>query len=128
MKRSLILITFAATFACSSRATEESALRRGDEAFAQGQYDEALAEYRLAVRQGADDPSTLARVAHTFALMGRVDDAGTYYVDAAARDDSFADQAVSDLMRLAVEASLTGDRFAMATAVETPRRWRRRWS
>ena len=119
MKRSFVLITLAATFACSPRATEESALRRGDEAFAQGQYDEALAEYRLAVRQGADDPATLARVAHTFALMGRVDDAGTYYVDAAARDDSFADQAVSDLMRLAVEAGTTGDRFAMATAVET---------
>jgi len=119
MKRSLVLLTLAATFACSPRATEESALRRGDEAFAQGQYREALAEYRLAVRQGADDPSTLVRVAHTFALLGRVDDAGTYYVDAAARDEAWADQAVSDLMRLAVDARGTGDRFAMATAVET---------
>jgi tetratricopeptide (TPR) repeat protein len=119
MKRSFILITIAAAFACSPRSAEESALRRGDQAFAQGQFDEALAEYRLAVRQGADDPSTLARVAHTFAMLGRVDDAGTYYLDAAARDDSFADQAVADLMRLARDAGANGDRFAMATAVET---------
>ena len=119
MKRSLLLLMLASTYACSPRATEESALRRGDEAFAQGQYDEALAEYRLAVRQGADDPSTLLRVAHTFALLGRVDDAGTYYVDAAARDETLADQAVSDLMRLARESRNNGDRFAMAMAVET---------
>lgn len=119
MKRSFVLMVLAAALACSPRDTEESALRRGDEAFAQGQYGEALAEYRLAVRQGADDPGTLARVAHTFAQLGRVDDAGNYYVDAAARDDSFADQAVSDLMRLAVEAGESRDWFAMATAVET---------
>ena len=39
-------------------------MRRGDEAFAQGNYEEALAEYRLAVRQGADGPEITARVAH----------------------------------------------------------------
>lgn len=105
--------------ACSPRATEENAVRRGDEAFAQGIFEEALAEYRLAVRQGADDPEVTARVAHTYALMGRVDDAGTYYKDAVAREPDLTDQAVSDLMRLAEEAHATGDRFAMATAVET---------
>jgi tetratricopeptide (TPR) repeat protein len=119
MKRCLALTLLIAGFACTSRATEESALRRGDQAFAQGQYEEALAEYRLAVRQGADDPGTLARVAHTFALLGRVDDAGDYYLDAATRDETFADQAVSDLMHMAEEARSAGDRFAMATAVET---------
>jgi len=104
---------------CSPRATEQSAVRRGDEAFAQGNFEEALAEYRLAIRQGADDPTVTARVAHTYALMGRVDDAGAYYVDATARDPGLGDQAVSDLMRLARRAESTGDRFAMATAVET---------
>jgi len=105
--------------ACSPRTSEENAVRRGDEAFAQGIFEEALAEYRLAVRQGADDPEVTARVAHTFALMGRVDDAGAYYKDAVARDPDLIDQAVADLMRLAEEAHATGDRFAMATAVET---------
>jgi tetratricopeptide (TPR) repeat protein len=103
--------------ACSG-GSEENALRRGDEAFAQGIFEEALAEYRLAVRQGADAPEVTARVAHTYALMGRVDDAGAYYKDAVAREPELADQAVSDLMRLAATAHTTGDRYAMATAVE----------
>ncbi len=110
--------------ACSPRATEVSAVRRGDVAFAQGNYEEALAEYRLALRQGADDPWVTARVAHTYARMGRVDDAGAYYLDAVARDSALTDQAVSDLMGLAGDALATGDRFAMATAVETALRLR----
>lgn len=96
-----------------------SAVRRGDVAFAQRNFEEALAEYRLALRQGADDPMITARVAHTYAMMGQVDDAGAYYVDAVARDPELADQAVSDLMRTARDAYASDDKFAMATAVET---------
>jgi tetratricopeptide (TPR) repeat protein len=104
---------------CSSRRTEASAVQRGDEAFAQGNFDEALSEYRLAIRQGADDPMVTARVAHTFVMMSRVDDAGAYYVDAVARDPDLIDQAISDLMRLARDAHARRDQFAMANAVET---------
>ena len=110
--------------ACVTRTTEESALRRGDQAFALGNYEEALAEYRLAVRQGANDPGTTGRVAHTYAIMGRVDEASAYYVEAASKEEGLADQAVADLMRLAREALASGDRFAMATAVETSLRLR----
>lgn len=113
-----VLLVLPVLAACSPRDTEETAVRRGDEAFAVGNLEEALAEYRLAIRQGADDPWVTARVAHVYARMGRVDDAGAYYVDAAARDTSLTDQAVSDLMRLATDARSTNDRFAMATAVE----------
>lgn len=122
MKRPLfasLMLLLTALPACTSRASEENALRRGDEAFAQGDYDEALAEYRLAVRQGAEGPEISSRVAHTYVMMGRVDDAGGYYLDAAARDPELADQAVSDLMRLAWDAEARQDRFAMASAVET---------
>jgi tetratricopeptide (TPR) repeat protein len=105
--------------ACSPRVSEENAVRRGDEAFAQGDFEEALAEYRLAERQGADDPAIAARIAHTYALMSRVDDAGSYYRLAASEDPGFTDQAVSDLMRLARDAHASGDGFAMATAVES---------
>jgi tetratricopeptide (TPR) repeat protein len=117
----LALVTLAG---CSPRASEENAVRRGDEAFAQGDFEEALAEYRLAERQGSDDPATAARIAHTYAMMSRVDDAGSYYRLAAAADPTFTDQAVSDLMRLAREAHASGDRFAMATAVESARELR----
>lgn len=119
-----LLISCLLTGACSSRVTEESAIHRGDVAFAQGDYEEALAEYRLAVRQGAADPSITGRIAHTYAIMGRVDDAGAYYLETSSKDEGFADQAVSDLMRLALDAKENNDRFAMATAVETALRLR----
>jgi len=118
------LVLCATLVACSPRASDVSAVRRGDEAFAVGNFEEALAEYRLAVRQGADDPTITARIAHTYTLMGRVDDAGAYYVDASARDPGLTDQAVSDLMRLARRGHASNDRFAMATAVETALRLR----
>ena len=117
--RSFSVLLLAGLAACASRTNEANAVRRGDEAFAQGDFDEALAEYRLAVRQGAEGPDVASRVAHTYAVMGRVDDAGGYYQEATARDPELADQAVSDLMRLARDAQARQDRFAMATAVET---------
>jgi tetratricopeptide (TPR) repeat protein len=119
-----IIPLLVALAACSPRATDVPAVRRGDEAFAVGNFEEALAEYRLAIRQGADDPQISARVAHTYSMLGRVDDAGAYYEEAVARDPDFADQAVSDLMRLARDAHARSDRFAMATAVETALRLR----
>ncbi len=110
--------------ACSTRADEEGTIRRGDEAFAQGKYPQALAEYRLAVRQGADDAQALARVAHTYAVLERVDDAGAFYDQALALDSSYVDQAVADLMRVAEIAHARRDRFAMASAVEIAGRLR----
>jgi tetratricopeptide (TPR) repeat protein len=124
MKRSPLLLILIALAACGTRHAEEDAVRRGDEAFAQGDYDEALAEYRLAVRQGAEGPEVASRVAHTYAMMGRVEDAGSYYMEAVARDPDVADQAVSDLMHLAFQAQQRRDAFGMATAVETALRLR----
>jgi tetratricopeptide (TPR) repeat protein len=104
--------------ACST-ADEETAVQRGDIAFAVGQMEDALAEYRLAVRQGADDAFVHARVAHTYARLGRVDLAAQSYLSAVRLDSSMAAQALSDLVRMARDAQLSGDRFAMATAVES---------
>jgi len=119
-----VLLASLALAGCTAGNTEESSIRRGDQAFAQGNYEEALAEYRLAVAQGADDGRTIARVAHTFAIMDRADDAGTYYADATARDSTLIEQAVSDLLRLARAARERGDGFAMASAVGTALRLR----
>ncbi len=114
----LAAFAVASASACRSSATEESAVRRGDEDFAEGKYEAALAEYRLAVRQGADDAHTLTRVAHTYAMMGRVDEVGTFYDRAVAQDSTVTDLAVADLMRLAQESLKNGDTYAMASAVE----------
>jgi tetratricopeptide (TPR) repeat protein len=113
----LLLLVFLP--ACSGGGIDDDAVRRGDLAFAQHRWEEALAEYRLAVRQGADDAATLARVGQTYAMLGRVDDAGSYFRDAARLEPGLTDQAVAELMRLARDARASNDRFAMATAVET---------
>jgi tetratricopeptide (TPR) repeat protein len=110
--------------ACALGVTEEDSIRRGDEAFAVGKYDQALAEYRLAVRQGADDAGALVRVAHTYVMLERVDEAEEFYTRALALDPSWADQAVADLMRVAETAQERRDRFAMASAVEIAGRLR----
>jgi tetratricopeptide (TPR) repeat protein len=102
--------------ACTA-STEESAVLRGDLAFAADSLEEALAEYQLAVRQGQNAPEVLARVAHTYALLGRVDPAAEYYRLAAAEDPRYADQGAADLMHLARVAEAGNDRFRMATAV-----------
>jgi tetratricopeptide (TPR) repeat protein len=91
---------------------------RGDAFFAADSLDQALAEYQLAARQGGDDdPDVLARVAHTYTELGRVDQAALHYRRAAELDASWADQGAVDLMHLAREAEGRGDRFLMATAV-----------
>ncbi|MEK9500665.1 tetratricopeptide repeat protein [Gemmatimonadota bacterium DH-20] len=116
MSRILLLLVVAFAGACAA-GTEDSAVRRGDVAFAADSLKEALAEYQLALRQGDGGPEVLARVAHTFALLGRVDPAAEYYRLAAEADERFADQGAADLMHLAREAEAGNDRFRMATAV-----------
>jgi tetratricopeptide (TPR) repeat protein len=104
--------------ACAPRASEDDAVERGDIAFATGNVEAALAEYQLAARQGGD-AEAYARVGHTYAQLGRVDEARDFYRQAADRDPRWADQAGADLLHLAREAESRSDRFLMASAVET---------
>lgn len=104
--------------ACGNKVAEESAVQRGDVDFAEQRYDRALAEYQLAVRQGGNDAMTLARVAHTYAVKGRVDQAIDFYDQAVQKDSSVTGLAVADLMHLAHVSLDNGDTFAMASAVE----------
>ena len=107
-----------AALACVSRATEDGATQRGDQAWARGDYEEALAEYRLAVRHGVNSGEAHLRVAHAYARLGRVDEARQAYGSAIAADPDLADQAVADLVRLARTAHEQNDRFGLASALE----------
>ena len=111
------LIALAAS-ACVARATEDGATLRGDQAWAHGDYEEALAEYRLAVRRGADSGDAHLRVAHAYARLGRVDEARQAYRRAIDAEPGLADQAVSDLVRLARVSREQNDRFGMTSALE----------
>lgn len=103
---------------CSAVGPEEQALRRGDEAFARGDLEEALAEYRLSLAQGADDAGTFLRVAHAYAESGRIDEARDYYLEAAERDPATVDLGASDLLRAARRAMARQDGTRAAAAVD----------
>lgn len=117
--RTTLLVLLTLLTACVPGGKDESSVLRGDEAAARGDLDAALAEYRLAVRLGSDDAPTLARVAHTYAEMGRIDEAGDFYHQAVEQDPAYADQAVSDMVRLARAAQGRADLFGLASAMET---------
>jgi tetratricopeptide (TPR) repeat protein len=104
--------------ACFPGGQDGSALARGDAAWARGDREEALAEYRLAVRQGSEDPLAFLRVAHAYTALGRVDEAREPYREAIRRDPELVDQAVSDLVRLARESDSRRDRFRVAQAMQ----------
>lgn len=104
--------------ACTQPVGEHNAVLRGDQAFARGAVEEALAEYRLALLQGSEDPEVYGRVAHTYALQARVDDAADHYHLAAAEDSSYADQAVVDLVRLARVSAERNDLYGVASAMQ----------
>lgn len=104
--------------ACTPSVGEYNAILRGDRAFAAGEMEGALAEYRLAVLEGSEDPQVYARLAHTYARMGRVDDAADNYGLAAEQDSMWADQAVADLVALARDAADRNDLFGVASAMQ----------
>lgn len=104
--------------ACGSDPAEETARLRGDRAFARGDYEEALAEYRLSLLR--EDPGTdgYVRAAHAWVALGRVDEARALY-DRAVRENSVhADQAVSDFVALARKEHENGDSYGAASAIE----------
>ena len=110
----VVLLT---VFGCAGQAAESEALRRGDEAWARGDTEEAVAEYRLALR-ASDDPETVLRVAHAYASLGRIDEARDYYRQVVTAESRFRDQAVADLVLLARRADERGDRYGLAGALE----------
>jgi tetratricopeptide (TPR) repeat protein len=105
--------------ACGDGGVEQSTLERGDVAFASGNLEEALAEYRLAVSQSdGSDPQVLLRAGHAYAALGRVDEAAVHFRQAVERDPAVRPQAVADLMRLARRAWEDGESYQMASAVQ----------
>lgn len=117
--RSLAVWAVAAVpLSCVGGTQEEGALIRGDQAWVQGNVEEALAEYRLALLEGSTAAEVYARIAHAYTELGQIDEAGDYYRQAIEADSAYADQAVSDLVRLARSAEGRDDAFGVAAAME----------
>ena len=104
--------------ACGSDPAEETARLRGDRAFARGDYEEALAEYRLSLLREDPGPDGLLRAAHAYVALGRVDEARMLYDRAVLDDSVHADQAVSDFVARARRELSDGDSYGAASAME----------
>jgi tetratricopeptide (TPR) repeat protein len=114
----VLVLVAAALSACTAPATDGEAVRRGDAAFSQGDFSDALSEYRLALRQGDDDAATWLRTAHAFARLSRIEEAREHYEAAIARDATLVDQAAADLLRVARRAMERGDGTVASAAAD----------
>lgn len=119
----VVVVLLVAT-GCTQSVGEYGPVVRGDRAFARGDVEEALAEYRLALLEGNEDPEVHARVGHTYARLGRVEEAADSYGQAAAGDSAWADQAAADLVHLAREAAERNDLYGVASAIQRALRFR----
>ncbi|MGH7501439.1 MAG: tetratricopeptide repeat protein [Longimicrobiales bacterium] len=95
----------------------ETAIARGDQYWADADYVNALAEYRLALRNDRSE-ATLSRVAHAYAETGQYERAKEMYDELIEQSPEYADQAVFDYVSLAGNALERADRYGMASAVE----------
>ena len=109
---------------CTADPSSETARLRGDRAFARGDFDEALAEYRLSLLQ--EDPGTegVVRAAHAYATLGRIDEARVLYDRATREDSAHADQAASDFAARARQELADGDSYGAASALEAAAHFR----
>ncbi len=102
--------------ACSDPAG--ASLERGDRLAGEGEYEAAVAEYRLAERQRGDDPAVLSRLAHAYVRLGDLGAGLRVYQDLIARDSSWRYQASADLVEAAREALRGPGRERMARALD----------
>lgn len=101
----------------------DTARLRGDQEFARGNYEDALAEYRLALREDRSIGNVL-RAAHAYAVLGRVDEARALYDEAVGEDSTHVEQAVSDFVARARQAFANRDSYGGASAMETAQYFR----
>jgi tetratricopeptide (TPR) repeat protein len=95
----------------------ETSLTRGDRLWADSNFTAALAEYRLSWEVGRSD-DVLARVAHSYAMIGQFERARESYDQLLRSSPHYADQAVFDYLQLARRAQERNDRYGMAGALE----------
>lgn len=117
--RSLLAASLLALTLLAACESPEPAMVRGDRLWAEESYDQALDEYRLALRQNPRSGEVLLRVAHAYAQLGRLDESREHYMQLLVRSPEYTDQAVHDMLRLSRRALERRDRYAMARGVET---------
>lgn len=104
------------TAACGDPGRE--ALERGDRLLGEGRVEAAIAEYKLARRQGGESPEVLLRLGHAYAASGDVDESVRHYEALLERDSAYRWQAAADLSEGARRALWRGAAESMVRALQ----------
>lgn len=89
---------------------------RGDAAYAENQFESALAEYRLALAQGSS-PTLLTKAGQAALRAGDLEEAAEHFVKLATTSEEHVDFAADGLERVATRAVDTGNRAALQAAL-----------
>lgn len=113
----LFLVTFTMiTVGCDDRP--DGAVERGDRLLAIGSVDEAIAEYKLALRQRGEDADVLVRLGSAYGRRGEVEAALQYFRRTLEQDSTYGDAVAVELTEAARIARDQGSPDNMARALE----------
>ena len=101
----------------------ERSIALADRLLAVGDVDEAIAEYKLALRVGGDTNELLLRLGHAYASRGDVDEAIALYETLAERDPGMRYQAAADLAGMAAAARERGAAENMSRSLQPLLQW-----
>lgn len=103
-------------------ADDQDAVARGDRLAGEGRVDEAIAEYKLALRQRGEEPLVLLRLGHAYAGRGDVDASLRYFNRLLDMDSTYTYQVAADLVEAATVARDEGALDNMARALQPVQR------
>ncbi|MFQ5679377.1 MAG: tetratricopeptide repeat protein [Gemmatimonadota bacterium] len=123
-----LAVSLAAGLAAAGLATAcadpaRMAVERGDRLLAEGRLEPAIAEYRLSLRQGGDDPRLLLRLGDAYARSGEVDETVRLFGALLERDSAYRYQVAATLNGLARQALERGARESMRRALRPLAGW-----
>jgi tetratricopeptide (TPR) repeat protein len=96
----------------------DGATERGDRLLAAGSVDEAIAEYKLALRQRGEDADVLVRLGSAYGRRGEVEAALQYFRRTLEQDSAYRDVVAIELTEAARVARDEGSPDNMARALE----------
>lgn len=117
MRRQVVLL-FALVVAAGCNGRPDGAVERGDRLLALGSLDEAIAEYKLALRQRGEAADVLVRLGSAYGRRGQVEAALQYFRRTLEQDSTYRDAVAVELTETARVARDQGSPANMARALE----------
>lgn len=98
-------------------------MSRGDRLLGEKRWDAAIAEYRLALRQGGESSGVLLKLGDAYARSGDVDESVTLFQALVDRDSTYRYEVAAELSRVARRALARGQRESMRRALRPLAAW-----